>query len=162
MNLQIFVFVIYCRVINYPRIYQFKTKHIHFLVQFLILRNLGMVLLVVAHRFTGVTVKLSAWTAISTDLIVLEGWLTSRHFHVTAGRKHPGAACNMAFVVVSGQRERNQNRIHRVSYDLILEVVSHHFCCTLLVTQLWYVVQGTVPDQDHWGPPRAWLPQSWR
>lgn len=90
-----------------------------------------MVLLVAAHRLTEVTVKLSAWTAVSTDLTVLEGWLTSRHLHVTAGRRHPGAARNMAFAIVSGQRE-TKNRSHRVSYDLILEVVSHHFCCTLL------------------------------
>lgn len=69
-----------------------------------------MVLLVVAHHLTQVTVKLSAWIVVSTHLTVLEDWLTSRHFHVTAGRGHPGAAHNMAFAIMSGQRERNKKQ----------------------------------------------------
>lgn len=67
-----------------------------------------MVLLVLAQCLM-VTVKLSAWTAVSTDLTGLEGWRASRHFHVTVGKRRessPGTAHNMASsTIVSSQRE---------------------------------------------------------
>lgn len=66
-----------------------------------------MVLLVAAHRFTEVIVKLSAWTAVYRPDCA-GGLFISRHFHVTAGRRDPGAARNMAFAILSGQREINQ------------------------------------------------------